>query len=382
MTTILIVDDREENREVLNAILSDPTRRLLAAEGGQQALSLVRSERPDLVIADVQMPGMDGYQFVRAMRSEPRIASTRVIFLSAKYGDTEARRLAKACGVSRFFSKPVEPQLLLDEVAAVLLETPQALDSLPTPGPELAERHVRLVTDKLHEHVSSLEDLNRHLEQRVVERTLQLEAAKSALEAEVVRRRQVEEALRQANLRLSEDAMRDALTGLYNRRYLAETLEREFSRAQRVGSPIGVLMIDLDHFKRVNDTFGHAAGDAVLVAVARCMQSLARTEDILCRYGGEEFVLVMTNARESIVLQRAEALRETVERLTVEQGGVGVGPVTASIGLALYPRHGSSGAAVLQAADAAVYRAKAAGRNQVVAADHSASCSVADLPTI
>ena len=368
MPTILIVDDREMNREYLAAILADPSRRLIEADGGESALVMVRSERPDLVIADVQMPGMDGYQLVRALRAEPRIAGTRVIFLSAKYRDAEARRLARECGVSRFFEKPIEPQVLIDEVEAVLGEQPTAFNAMPATGPELAERHVRLVTDKLHEHVRSLEDLNRHLEQRVAVRTLQLERTKEALEAEIGRRRDVEEALRRANQRLSEEVTRDPLTGLYNRRYLDETLEREFSRARRTGGPIGVLMIDLDHFKRVNDTYGHAVGDTVLLAAARCMHGLSRSEDILCRYGGEEFVLVMGNAPEAIVHERAESIRRAIEGLSRAEDGPGVGPLSVSIGVALYSKHGATAAEVLQAADSAVYNAKADGRNCVVMA--------------
>jgi diguanylate cyclase (GGDEF)-like protein len=165
---------------------------------------------------------------------------------------------------------------------------------------------------------------------------------------------------------LHDKAVRDALTGLYNRRYLEESLEREVSRAKRSGLPFGVMMMDIDHFKRCNDTFGHVAGDAVLRAVGQHVLSLTRSEDILCRYGGEEFVLVMTHASQRAVWERAEALRLGVQGLKVEQESRQIGPVTLSIGVAMLPDHGDSGQAVLQAADAALYQAKRAGRNRVV----------------
>ena len=124
-------------------------------------------------------------------------------------------------------------------------------------------------------------------------------------------------------------------------------------------------MIDIDHFKRCNDTFGHAAGDAVLRAVSRCMESLSRTEDILCRYGGEEFVLVMTNMAPANLRQRAEALRAGVPKLRIEHEQRPIGPITLSIGLAIFPDNGDNAYAVLQAADAALYRAKTSGRDRI-----------------
>jgi diguanylate cyclase (GGDEF)-like protein len=179
-----------------------------------------------------------------------------------------------------------------------------------------------------------------------------------------------EQELTQANLRLQDKAIRDALTGLYNRGYLEESLDRESSRARRSDQPFGVMMIDIDHFKRCNDTFGHAAGDAVLRTVGQYLLSLARGEDIPCRYGGEELVLVMAHASPATVRERAERLRLGVQELEIECDGRSVGPITLSVGIAMFPDHGENGQAVLQAADAAMYRAKQAGRNCVVATEN------------
>jgi len=176
-----------------------------------------------------------------------------------------------------------------------------------------------------------------------------------------------------ANLQLREtlrsQAIRDPLTNLYNRRYMDETLLRELSRVKRKEAPLSVIMIDIDHFKRLNDTAGHAAGDEVLRRVAQELTSAVRREDVACRYGGEEFALIMPELTIEGAVERAEKLRRAVEDLFVEVGGRRVGPVTASFGVACYPIHGSSGEALLHVADQALYRAKTGGRNRVVAAD-------------
>lgn len=169
-----------------------------------------------------------------------------------------------------------------------------------------------------------------------------------------------------ANQRLHEQAMRDVLTGLYNRRYLMESFERELHRARRGNEHLGVMMIDIDHFKRFNDTFGHAAGDEVLRSVAQFMLTLVRGEDILCRFGGEEFVLVQMNASAEAILQRADKLRQEIGNHEIVHDGRRLGPVTLSIGIAMFPNHGTSTLTVLQAADGALYRAKNSGRNRVV----------------
>ncbi|TMH97602.1 MAG: diguanylate cyclase [Betaproteobacteria bacterium] len=229
--------------------------------------------------------------------------------------------------------------------------------------------HFHAIVGRLYQRMAELERLNAQLEQHAAGRTEQLEVARSALEQEVTKRLWAERELTQANLRLHDRAVRDALTGLYNRGYLEESLDREESRARRGNQSLGVMMIDIDHFKRCNDTFGHAAGDTVLRAVAQHMLSLARGEDILCRYGGEEFALVMAHASPGTMLERAEKICLGVQNLEIESDGRRVGPVTLSVGIAIFPDHGDSGQAVLQAADAALYRAKAAGRNCVVMAN-------------
>jgi diguanylate cyclase (GGDEF)-like protein/PAS domain S-box-containing protein len=171
---------------------------------------------------------------------------------------------------------------------------------------------------------------------------------------------------------LREQVTRDVLTGLFNRRYMEETLIREISRARRSRVPIGIIMLDIDHFKRFNDTFGHAAGDAVLREFGNFLKRKVRGSDIPCRYGGEEFALVLPEAPCDVTIRRAEQLCEEIPRsLILEHQGQSLGAVTASLGVAFYPEHGSDGEAVLKSADAALYRAKAEGRNRVCIAPPS-----------
>jgi diguanylate cyclase (GGDEF)-like protein len=177
-------------------------------------------------------------------------------------------------------------------------------------------------------------------------------------------------ALALANLRLREtlrsQAIRDPLTGLFNRRYMEETLDRELKRSTRTGSPIAVIMMDLDHFKDYNDTFGHNAGDELLSALGNLVKSEIRGEDIACRYGGEEFLLIIPGTSMEVGMERAELLRLAVKEMHVHQGGLK--PITLSLGVAVYPIHGGTGLDLILAADAALYQAKRAGRDRVIAA--------------
>jgi diguanylate cyclase (GGDEF)-like protein/PAS domain S-box-containing protein len=171
------------------------------------------------------------------------------------------------------------------------------------------------------------------------------------------------------NLKLRESlrnqSICDSLTGLFNRRYMEESLEREFSRAVRKKSSVGILMVDIDHFKRFNDTFGHQAGDALLRGLGDLLKRSTRGQDIACRFGGEEFALVLTEANLNGAMQRAEILRQQVKELSVEYGGQLLSSISVSIGVAIYPEHGSSMVDVLRAADQALYRAKREGRDRV-----------------
>jgi diguanylate cyclase (GGDEF)-like protein/PAS domain S-box-containing protein len=167
---------------------------------------------------------------------------------------------------------------------------------------------------------------------------------------------------------LKTQSIRDALTGIYNRRYLEETLEREVRRAGRAGQSLGLLMIDLDHFKRFNDTYGHEAGDAVLRETASFLGAGIRAEDFVCRFGGEEFVIVLPTADKETSRARAERLRSKMRDLTVMHRGRSLGMVTISVGVAAFPEDGLSPKELMAAADAALYQAKRGGRDQVITA--------------
>jgi diguanylate cyclase (GGDEF)-like protein/PAS domain S-box-containing protein len=182
---------------------------------------------------------------------------------------------------------------------------------------------------------------------------------------DITERRLAEAEVLKLQEQLREQANHDSLTGLYNRRYLEETMGREIIRAERYGQPIGVVMCDLDHFKLVNDTYGHLVGDEVLRASAELLRTNSRGSDIVCRFGGEEFLLLLFDMSPDIAYQRAEELRAS---LAAQQIGKSAFRVTASFGVASYPVDGKTQDALISAVDAAMYQAKKAGRNRVVVA--------------
>jgi diguanylate cyclase (GGDEF)-like protein len=179
-----------------------------------------------------------------------------------------------------------------------------------------------------------------------------------------------------SNLRLREalrtQSIRDPLTGLFNRRYREETLERELSRAARNDQPLSLLMCDIDNFKNFNDTFGHQAGDVLLRALGDCLLGRTRGQDVCCRFGGEEFAVILSGGNLEAGRQRAEILREEVKSLIVHHGGQLLARVSLSVGVAAFPLHANTAEKLVRAADAALYRAKSEGRDRVACAEKGA----------
>ena len=167
---------------------------------------------------------------------------------------------------------------------------------------------------------------------------------------------------------LYSQSVRDPLTGLFNRRFMEETLSREIRRAERHRQPLGVIILDLDHFKRFNDTFGHDAGDSLLREVGGFLKANIRGSDVACRFGGEEFFLILPESNLEDIHGKAEELRQKVSMLTVEHLGRSLGTITASFGVAVFPIHALTTTTLLRTADQALYQAKRAGRDRVVVA--------------
>jgi diguanylate cyclase (GGDEF)-like protein len=337
---------------------------VLEASSRDKAREIARAEKPDLVLTDIPLPEMDGRQLV--------------VDPDAGLPQTVVRERAR--GV-QYFVHEETPESLIGVIDAALAALP------PAPGEAAARRatdaappavHPKAPASRLRRRLTDLEDVNLELSKRLDETVEQLAIARSALQEEVEKRIWAETELTHANLQLRDRAVRDALTGVHNRGYLEESLAREEARARRNGMPLGVVMIDIDHFKRFNDTYGHAAGDAVLRTVGQYVMSLTRGEDIFCRYGGEEFVLIMVDTTARAALERAESLRAGVQALPIEHEGRAIGPITLSIGVAMIPDNARDGQSALKAADEALYRAKQGGRNRVVVAEAAPEESAPD----
>jgi diguanylate cyclase (GGDEF)-like protein len=223
--------------------------------------------------------------------------------------------------------------------------------------------------------VERLAESRRLLEERAVELSNQRRAAINLMHEAQAAREEVEkvnheltarlEEIQQLQAQLQELAIRDPLTNCYNRRFLFESIEREFSRALREDYPVSIIMLDIDHFKNINDTFGHKAGDAVLRDTGALMLQHNRQSDIVARYGGEEFIILLPNMPLKTAANRAEDLRKLIAKrqCRVDENTI---MVTVSLGIAGFPKHGRVYEEVLEAADKALYTAKNTGRNRVV----------------
>ena len=267
-----------------------------------------------------------------------------------------------------------EPSLLIGQNVSVVLNlwtpnTEQLLNGIET-RKELRVSKKPLSSRYLDLLITSLYDDNQKVNGRLL------------VFRDVTDRKEVEKDLRRAMDRLQtqlieigilqsqlrEQAIRDVLTNLFNRRYLEETLERELARATREAYPLCVIMMDLDYFKEVNDTYGHEVGDVVLKTLAETVTKQSRHGDFVCRYGGEEFVLVMPNINIEIAKGRADELHQIINSLNIRYGVFNL-TMTISMGVAMYPAHGKTKEELMRAADQAMYAAKNTGRNRVVIYD-------------
>lgn len=202
--------------------------------------------------------------------------------------------------------------------------------------------------------------LGRQLRKEIVERQSALDKLR---EANLKLQTQLDE-IHQLQERLKEQAIRDPLTGLHNRRYLDETLPRELARAKREGYPLSVVMIDLDRFKQINDNYGHPAGDEVITTLAQLLKTATRTSDVACRYGGEEFLVALPRMELEGAMVRANEWRTALADTFIRHGQFEL-KVTLSAGVATFPEHGSTVDALLELADHALYQSKHEGRNRV-----------------
>jgi len=348
MANILVFDVNSASRRLIAALLRNHGNRVRDVGDADEALRLVRLERPDLMIMDLATPDIDGCKLVVRMRCDPSLPQPRVLVRAVAGVEVEARALAHVFGAA-FVIKPTNPELLLATVSATLGE-PAPQQRAPVAGGESIEMLVHPIARLLR---------------RVAERSAQLEVARTALDLEIKKRIWAEHDLVHANRRLHDQAMRDSVTGVYNRRFLEESLDREKVRAQRHGHTFAVMMINVDHFREFNDTLGRTAGDAILRSVGQCVVSLARAEDLVARYDGDEFALLMANVSRQIVWQRADLIRQRARSLEVGHNDPQLGPITLSAGVAIFPEDGASTQAVLEAAEQALISSKRAGRNGV-----------------
>ena len=213
-----------------------------------------------------------------------------------------------------------------------------------------------------------------HLQNRKTNEGLNDEVMKRAIEskARIIRITADNLALALVSLKLKtmlkDQSIRDPLTQLYNRRYMEDCLGRELSRCKRAKDTLCVIMLDIDYFKRYNDTYGHDAGDMVLIEVSKFIKHTLRESDITCRYGGEEIILIMPGIPEKVACSRAETIRAGIKQLQVITGGKALSNITVSLGLAMFPAHGERAKILIKAADTAMYEAKEKGRDRIIIA--------------
>lgn len=304
---ILVVDDDQSNLEFVKQGLGEDYQ-FEDASDGEQALAMVRDYMPDLLICDVEMPRMDGFDVVRIMKNNRRFSYIPVILMTARE-DSDRKLEGLDLGADDYLIKPINLLELGARVRSML--------------------RIKALQDELLSTNDRLQEINE---------------------------------------KLHEISMTDPLTGIFNRLYFTKRFAYEFQRAARYQIKLSCLMLDIDHFKQVNDTHGHQMGDEVLKRVAKILKESLRKVDLLARYGGEEIVIVLPETDHERGMQVAERLRESVAGAEHHYGGKVV-RVTCSMGVSALPESDAKDCDdLLRLADEALYRAKEAGRDRVESA--------------
>lgn len=297
---ILVVDDNQDNLDVLATRLRFRGYEVDTATQGEEALERVERNTPDLILLDVMMPGLDGFEVARRIKSDPSLPFIPIILVTARTA-TQDKVAGLDAGADDYLTKPIN----------------------------FAELEARVRS--------------------------------------MLRIRELQHELEEKNRALAKLSISDGLTGLFNHRHMQEVVHDEFERAKRTGEPLSVVMFDFDHFKQVNDTYGHQVGDRVLQEMAGILQRTAREIDKLGRYGGEEFIVVLPDTDIDDARIFAERVRTRVENHPFASGQTEPIRLTISAGAATYPHPAVyNPRTLIHRADQALYAAKAQGRNRVV----------------
>jgi len=305
---ILVVDDVATNLRLVQGHLRSEGYQVLLASSGEEALRMIEAEQPDLILLDVVMPRIDGFETCRRIREDPATRHIPVILVTA-LTDLDHKAQGQQAGADDFVTKPFDRNELLIRVRSML--------------------RIKALHDRLAQKIAELES---------------------------------------AKIRLRALADTDPLTSLYNKRYLTEGLRLEVARADRYKNPLSLVMIDVDHFKAINDEFGHVTGDVVLQQLATLFVNGVRAIDIATRYGGEEFAIVLPETPAAGAELVARRLLGQVKRHRfLDAEGEPLGSITISLGVASHGSDSTDAETLIKLADARLYEAKQRGRDCVVA---------------
>ena len=311
---IVIVDDVPDNLRLLVGILKEHGYKVRPAPSGVRALATVQKEPPDLILLDIMMPEMNGYEVCERLKADELTRDIPIIFLSALNEVFDKVKAFKAGGVD-YISKPFQVEEVLARVKTHLMICSQQ-KALSWQNKELMKKN-KLITEQAE--------------------------------------------------KLKLLATRDPLTGLSNRRDFHEKAKQEEKRFKRSKRPFALIMLDIDHFKKVNDTYGHDCGDKVIVGVAQSLKNTLRAQDILTRWGGEEFICLLPETDVDGARHAAKVIRSSVEKESSEWSE-DAASVTVTLGISVYDGSCSMEECIRHADDA-LYKGKNQGRNRVVVAD-------------